>query len=258
MIGSLIGHYLVKERLGEGGMGEVFLVEDQKLHRRAALKLIRADLTRDAARRQRFLQEATLAASIDHPHICAIYDIDEADGRTFIAMEYVEGRSLRDLLRQGPLTLRRALDLAMQMADALAKVHERGVVHRDLKPDNVLVSEDGYAKIIDFGVAKLVDPLARAGAADAATLTEVRIRTADGVVLGTMGYMSPEQVKGEPVDARSDIFSFGALLYETVGGTAPFRRASPAETMSAILTAPVTRVHIQDPQVEPDLQRLRS
>jgi tetratricopeptide (TPR) repeat protein/tRNA A-37 threonylcarbamoyl transferase component Bud32 len=256
MIGSLIGHYLITERLGEGGMGEVFLVEDQKLHRKAALKLIRADLTRDPARRQRFMQEATLAASIDHPHICAIYDIDEADGRTFIAMEYVEGRSLRELLRQGPLTLRRALDLALQMADALAKVHERGVVHRDLKPDNVLVSADGYAKIIDFGIAKLVDPLARAGVADAATLTEVHIRTADGVVLGTLGYMSPEQVKGESVDARSDIFSFGALLYEMVGGTPPFKRTSPAETMSAILTAPTAPIRIQDPQVEPELQRI--
>ena len=231
MIGTVIGHYRVIKSLGEGGMGEVYLVDDLKLHRRAALKLIRADLTKDPARKERFLQEATLAASVDHPHITAVYDIDESEGRTFIAMEYVEGTSLREQLRHGPLSLRRAIELALQVADAMAKVHEHGVVHRDLKPDNVLVAGDGYAKIIDFGVAKLVDPLARAGVPDAATISNVHIRTADGVVLGTMGYMSPEQVRGEPVDARSDIFSFGALLYEMVGGAAPFRRNSPAETM---------------------------
>ncbi len=256
MIGSLIGHYRVIKLLGKGGMGEVYLVDDLKLHRRAALKLIRADLTQDPARKERFLQEATLAASVDHPHITAVYDIDECDGRTFIAMEYVEGMSLREQLARGPLTLRRAIELALQIADALAKVHERGVVHRDLKPDNVLVAGDGYAKIIDFGVAKLVDPLARAGMADEATMSNVHVRTADGLVLGTIGYMSPEQVRGEPVDGRSDIFSFGVLLYEMVGGAAPFRRKSPAETMSAILTAAAAPLRIDDPEVEPDLQRI--
>ncbi|MGQ0735529.1 MAG: protein kinase domain-containing protein [Acidobacteriota bacterium] len=256
MIGTVIGHYRVVKSLGAGGMGEVFLVDDLKLHRRAALKLIRAELTQDAERKERFLQEATLAAAVDHPHITAVYDIDECDGRTFIAMEYVEGASLREQLTHGPLPLRRAIELALQVADALAKVHERGVIHRDLKPDNILVAGDGYAKIIDFGVAKLVDPVARAGLADAATMSEGHLRTADGVVLGTMGYMSPEQVRGAHIDARSDIFSFGALLYEMVAGTAPFRRGSPAEIMSAILTAPAAPVRIDDPQVEPDLQRI--
>lgn len=234
VIGSTIAHYRVVDRLGEGGMGEVFLVEDLKLHRRAALKLISASLTRDETRRQRFLQEARLAASIDHPHIAAVHDIGEVDAQTFIVMEYVEGGSLRDALRGGPLKLRRALDLAIQAGDALAKVHEQGVIHRDLKPENLLITNDGYLKIIDFGLAKLVDPLAKSGLGDAATI-DGHVRTADGVVLGTMGYMSPEQVRGEPVDARSDVFSFGAVLYEMISGAAPFRKGSAAETISAIL-----------------------
>jgi len=234
MIGSTIAHYRVVGRLGEGGMGEVFLVEDLKLHRKAALKLISASLTRDETRRQRFLQEAQLAASIDHPHIAAIHDIGEIDGHTYIVMEYVEGGSLRETLKSGPLKLRRALDLIIQAGDALARVHDQGVIHRDLKPENLLITKDGYLKIIDFGLAKLVDPLALAGLGDAATI-EGHVRTADGVVLGTMGYMSPEQVRSEPVDARSDIFSFGAVLYEMITGAPPFKKGSAAETISAIL-----------------------
>jgi TolB-like protein/tRNA A-37 threonylcarbamoyl transferase component Bud32 len=254
MIGTVIGHYRIVDRLGEGGMGEVYLVDDLKLHRRAALKLIKPELTRDPQRRERFLQEATLAASVDHPHITAIYDIDEADGRTYIAMEYVEGRPLRDLLKAGPLPLRRAIDLALQIADALAKVHERGVVHRDLEPEHILVASDGYAKIIDFGIAKLVDRLP--ATSDADTMSDPHVQTADGLVLGTMGYMSPEQVRGETVDARSDIFSFGALLYEMVSGVAPFRRTSAAETISAVLKEPPAAVRIDDALVEPELQRV--
>ncbi len=256
MIGEVISHYRVLDRLGEGGMGEVFLVEDLKLHRRVALKLIAEHLTRDQERRQRFVQEATLAASIDHPHIAAIYDIDESNGRTFIAMEYVRGHSLRDLLRSGPLRPRRAIDLAIQIGDALAKVHEHGVVHRDLKPENVLVATDGYAKIIDFGVAKLADPLKQSGLADAATVGDAGVRTAEGVVVGTMAYMSPEQARGEQVDARSDIFSFGAVLQEMFTGTPPFRRGSAAETLSAILAEPPTPVRVDAGGAEPELQRI--
>src|SRR6185436_11078231 len=214
-----LGHYRILEKLGQGGMGEVFLVEDLRLQRRAALKLITPDLTRDESRRQRFLQEARLAASIDHPHIAAVHDIGEVDGQTYIAMEYVKGQSLRDLLKGGALKLRRTLDLAIQAGDALAKVHAHGVIHRDLKPENLLVTDDGYLKIIDFGLAKLVDPLGQPGLADAATMAGGEVRTADGVVMGTLGYMSPEQVRGEAVDARGDVFAFGAVLYEMVSGT---------------------------------------
>jgi eukaryotic-like serine/threonine-protein kinase len=233
--GERLGPYRVLERLGEGGMGEVYLVEDSRLQRRAALKLISPTLTRDETRRQRFIQEARLAAAIDHPHIAAVYDVGEVDGRIFIVMEYVEGRSLREILQAGPLPLQRALDRAIEVGDALVKVHERGVIHRDLKPENLLIASDGYVKVIDFGLAKLADPLARSGLADAATVADDHVRTADGVVMGTIGYMSPEQVRGDALDARTDIFSFGAVLYEMVTGTAPFRRKSAAETIGAIL-----------------------
>jgi serine/threonine protein kinase/TolB-like protein len=256
VIGQTIAHYRVVERLGEGGMGEVFLVEDLKLHRRAALKLISQNLTRDETRRQRFLQEARLAASIDHPHIAAVHDIGEVDDRTYIAMEYVEGRSLRDVLREGPVKLRRALDWAIQAGDALAKVHQHGVIHRDLKPENLLITHDGYVKIIDFGLAKLVDPLAQSGLGDAATIADAHVRTADGVVLGTLGYMSPEQVRGEAVDARSDVFSFGAVLYEMVTGKSPFKKGSGAETISAILSESPPAPKIDDDAVASELQRV--
>lgn len=162
--------------------------------------LISSELTKDDAKRQRFLQEARLAASVDHPHIATVHDIGEIDGHTFIAMEYVEGQSLRDLLRNGAFKLRRMLDIAIQAGDALSKVHERGVVHRDLKPENVLVSKDGCAQIIDFGVAKLVDPLAKANVGDSPTITAGTVRTADGVVLGTTVYMSPEQLRQPAVE----------------------------------------------------------
>jgi tetratricopeptide (TPR) repeat protein len=255
MLGSTFGHYRVLERLGAGGMGEVFLVDDLKLHRRAALKLISSTLTLDETRRQRFLQEARLAASIDHPHIAAIHDIGDVEGRTYIAMEYVAGHSMRDLLRDGPIHLRRALDLAIQGGDALAKVHVHGVIHRDLKPENLLVTQDGYLKIIDFGLAKLVDPLAKAGLADAATI-EGQVPTEHGVMLGTLGYMSPEQVRGAAVDARSDIFSFGAVLYEMATGKSPFKRESTAETISAILTETPPPATAVDASVSSELQRI--
>jgi tetratricopeptide (TPR) repeat protein/tRNA A-37 threonylcarbamoyl transferase component Bud32 len=256
VLGTTIGHYRVLDRLGSGGMGEVFVAEDLKLQRRVALKLISPTLTRDETRRQRFVQEARLAASIDHPHIAAIYDIDEVDGRTYIAMEYVEGGALREVLNAGPLKLRQALDYALQAGDALAKVHARGVVHRDLKPENLLVAKDGYLKIIDFGLAKLTDPVAQSGVADAATVADARVHTAEGVVMGTIGYMSPEQVRGEAVDARSDIFSFGAVLYEMVTGVAPFRKRTAADTISAILGETPAALRVADMTAAAELQRI--
>ena len=237
-------------------MGEVFLVEDTVLRRRAALKLISPALTRDESRHQRFVQEARLAASIDHPHIAAIHEVGEHEGRTFLVMEYVEGRSLRQILQAGPVKLRQALDYAIQAGEALAKVHERGVIHRDLKPENLLIADDGYLKVIDFGLAKLADPLAESGLAHAATITNDRVHTAEGVVMGTIGYMSPEQVRGEAVDARSDIFSFGAVLYEMVTGRAPFLRKSAAETISALLGEMPAAPQVDDLTAAAELQRI--
>ena len=236
MIGTAVSHYKILEKLGQGGMGEVYLAEDTKLHRKVALKFLPENLTRDESRKQRFIQEARAAAAMEHPHIAAIYEIGDVDGRTFIVMEYVRGASLREAIREGKLSVRRSLELANQIADALAKAHERGVVHRDLKPENVLLSEDGYAKIIDFGLAKLGE--SRPAGEDENTVeheAETLIKTQDGLLLGTVAYMSPEQARAKPVDAQTDNFSLGVVLQEMLTGSSPFQRPSVAETLSAIL-----------------------
>src|SRR3972149_5065039 len=233
MLGSTVSHYKILEKIGEGGMGEVYLAEDTKLKRRVSLKFLPEELTRNDERKQRFVQEARAAAAIQHPHIAAVYDVDEADGRTFIAMEYVPGESLRKTIESGKLDFRRSLELGFQIADGLAKAHEKGVVHRDVKPDNVLISEDGYAKIIDFGLAKLLEPIVPS-TEDSGDM-ETRLKTRDGLVMGTVSYMSPEQARGETIDARSDIFSFGVLFYEMISGRSPFQKKSVAESLSAVL-----------------------
>ena len=255
MIGSQVSHYKILEKIGAGGMGEVYLAEDTKLKRRVTLKFLSEELTRDEERKQRFIQEARAAAAVEHPHIAAIYDVDEADGRTFIAMEYVRGGSLRDSIQAKKLTLRKSLELATQIADGLSTAHERGVIHRDLKPENVLVSEQGYAKIIDFGLAKLVEPLFRDDESSQAA-TATRLNTREGTIMGTVAYMSPEQAKGEAIDARSDIFSFGVLLSEMLSGESPFRKGTAIETLSAILKEPAPQVRLEGSTVPPGLDRL--
>jgi len=236
-------------------MGEVYLAEDTKLKRRVSLKFLAEDLTRDPERKQRFIQEARAAAAVEHPHIAAIYDIDDTEGRTFIAMEYVRGESLRDAIQGKKLGLRKSLELATQIADGLSTAHQRGVVHRDLKPENVLVSEQGYAKIIDFGLAKLVEPLFDDNE-DSQSVTATRFKTREGVVMGTVAYMSPEQARGAAVDARSDIFSFGALLNEMLSGESPFRRETGIETLNAILKEPAPPVRLEGSTVPTGLDRL--
>jgi tetratricopeptide (TPR) repeat protein len=218
-----------------------------------SLKFLSKDLTRDDERKQRFMQEARAAAAIQHPHIAAVHDIDEADGRTFIAMEYIPGQSLRELIEAGKLNLRRSLELGFQISDGLAKAHERGVVHRDIKPENILVSEDGYAKIIDFGLAKLLEPFVPG--AEAPEETETKLKTKEGLVMGTISYMSPEQARGDAIDARTDIFSFGVVLYEMLAGNSPFRKKSLAESMSAVLneTPPALK---SSATLQPDVRRV--
>ena len=234
-------------------MGEVYLAEDTKLKRRVSLKFLPDELTRNEERKQRFVQEARAAAAIQHPHIAAVYDVDEADGRTFIAMEYVPGESLRKAIESGKLDFRRSFELGFQIADGLAKAHERGVVHRDVKPDNVLITEDGYAKIIDFGLAKLLEPIVPS--TEDSGDTETKLKTRDGLVMGTVSYMSPEQARGETIDARSDIFSFGVLLYEMVSGRSPFQKKSVAESLSAVLheTPPALS---SSTELRPDVRRV--
>src|SRR5262249_35856318 len=195
-------------------MGVVYRAGDVRLNRDVALKVLPADLVADPARRARFVQEAQAASALEHPHIAVIHEIDEADGVSFIAMELVRGEKLSDLTARGPLAPGRALDLAIEIAEGLARAHDRGIVHRDLKPANVMLTEEGHGKIIDFGLAKLVDPLS--GESDGVTV--LKSETDPGVVLGTVSYMSPEQARGGKVDHRSDVFSFGVLLHEMLTG----------------------------------------
>jgi len=256
VLGTTVSHYRILEKIGEGGMGEVYLAEDTKLRRQVSLKFLSKNLTRDESRKQRFIQEARAAAAIQHPHIAAVYDIDEADGRTFIAMEYIPGGSLRQPIESKRLSLWRALELGVQIAEGLAKAHERGVVHRDIKPENVLISEDGYAKIIDFGLAKLVEPLEPAGESSSLEEAETKLKTKEGLIMGTVAYMSPEQARGDAIDARSDVFSFGALLYEMLSGESPFRRRTPVESLSAILKESPTPLAFPGMETPSEIHRI--
>jgi serine/threonine protein kinase/tetratricopeptide (TPR) repeat protein len=238
MIGRTLSHYKVLDEVSRGGMGVVYRALDLKLHRDVALKILPPELLADPERRRRFIQEAQAAAVLEHPNIAVIHEIDEAEGVTFIAMELIRGEKLRDLLEREQTPVTRALDLACEIAEGMARAHDRGIVHRDLKPANVMVTEDGHAKIIDFGLAKLVEP--PPGASQAPTLEQRE--TEPGVVLGTVAYMSPEQARGGKVDHRSDIFSFGTVLYEMLVGRLPFHGSSGIEILSAILKEPTPRI----------------
>ena len=236
MIGRTLSHYRVLEKLGEGGMGVVFKARDLRLDRDAALKMLPADKVSDPERCRRFVQEAKAASALNHPNIVTIYDIDEADGVHFIAMEFVAGKALDQLIGRKGLPLKDALRYAIQIADALGKAHAAGIVHRDLKPSNIMVTDEGLVKILDFGLAKLMEPAAESDE-NAPTLTLERTPiTEEGKILGTVAYMSPEQAEGKPVDARSDIFSFGSVLYEMLTGRRPFTGESTASLLAAILT----------------------
>ena len=233
---TVIGHYRVLGKIGCGGMGVVYEAEDLKLGRHVALKFLPEELADDPQSLERFGREARSASALNHPNICTIYEINEANGRAFIAMELVEGKTLRELLVSGSLPMRKAIEIAAQVAEGLTKAHEAGIAHRDLKPENLMVSDDGFVKILDFGLAKLATPC---GEQSGITTT-----TTPGLVLGTVGYMSPEQASGDELDFRSDQFSFGLVLYEMVTGKRPFQRSTAAETMVAILREapePITR-----------------
>ena len=232
--GTKLGPYEIQAPLGAGGMGEVYRAKDAKLGREVAIKVLPESVAEDSGRRQRFEQEARSASALNHPNILTIYDIGEADGALYIAMELVEGKTVRELIASGePLATRRLLDLGVQIAEGLSKAHAAGIVHRDLKPENVMVSRDGYVKILDFGLAKLTEP---AAVSDASALpTAVAPPTEPGTVMGTAGYMSPEQASGQPVDYRSDQFSLGAILYEIATGRRAFQRRTGAETLVAIM-----------------------
>src|SRR5262245_12459714 len=213
-------------------MGEVYRARDSRLGREIAVKVLPADVSSDPGRRQRFEQEARSASALNHPNILTIYDIGSHDGTTFIAMELVEGKTLRDVIAAESLTIRKILDYAVQVADGLAKAHAAGIVHRDLKPENVMISKDGFVKILDFGLAKLTESR---GGEGSELPTAIEAATQPGTVMGTAGYMSPEQAGGQPLDFRSDQFALGAILYEMATGKRAFHRKTGAETLVAIL-----------------------
>ena len=229
--GTKLGPYEILAPLGAGGMGEVYRARDTRLNRDVAIKVLPEALANDADRLRRFEQEARTIAALNHPNILGIHDIGTHDGAPFLVSEFLEGQTLRDKLVSGPMPVRRAIEYALGIAQGLAAAHEKGIVHRDLKPENVFVTRDGRIKVLDFGLAKLVRP--EESHETAVTLTSPP--TLPGMVMGTVGYMSPEQVRGEPIDPRSDIFSFGALLYEMLTGKRAFKRETSAETMTSIL-----------------------
>ena len=255
--GSRLSRYELVEEISRGGMGIVYRARDTTLNREVAVKVLPPDLVSDRDRRERFVQEAQAASALEHPNIAVIHEIGEADGVTFITMELIRGEKLSTLLSTGPLPASRALELASEVAEALARAHEKGVVHRDIKPANVMVTEQGHAKVIDFGVAKLLSPLA----GDAHAETTFHDNTDVGVVLGTLAYMSPEQARGGRVDHRSDIFSLGLVLHEMLAGHPPFRGPSSAETVNSILHDAPPALPALGGTVSPDaitdIQRIR-
>ena len=229
MVGETVSHYRILEKLGQGGMGEVFLAQDTTLDRKVALKFLPEELQQDPTARKRFLREAKSAAALDHPFICKIYEIGKAQDRTFIAMEYIQGMNLEERFVKGPLPIEDVLEIAWEIADALEGAHRRGIVHRDLKPANVMLIPEGHIKVMDFGLAKRVTP-------EGEEENVSTVLTQDGAAVGTVPYMSPEQVRGKPLDTRSDIFSFGVVLYEMVAGVHPFKKDSTMDTAQTILS----------------------
>jgi Tol biopolymer transport system component len=250
--GTKLGPYEVVAPAGAGGMGEVYRARDTRLGRDVAIKVLPEALANDADRLRRFEQEARTIAALNHPNIVAIHDIGAHDGTPFLVSEFLEGQTLREKLESGPIPVRRAIEYALGIAQALAAAHDKGIVHRDLKPENMFVTRDGRIKVLDFGLAKLVRP--EDNHETAVTLTNPA--TLPGMVVGTVGYMSPEQVRGEPIDPRSDIFSFGAVLYEMLTGKRAFKRETSAETMTAILRDEPQALNDTGWQGPPELQRI--
>ena len=232
--GTKLGRYKIRSKIGEGGMGEVYLAQDTKLDRKVALKTLPTGVASHRDRMSRFVQEAKAASALNHPNIITIYEIEEIDSVNFIATEFIDGETLRERMRGAPLKLGEVLDVAAQIASALAAAHEAGIIHRDIKPENIMLRQrDAYVKVLDFGLAKLIEQ--RPAIVDTEAPTKTLFKTEEGVVMGTVTYMSPEQARGLEVDARTDIWSLGAVLYEMVAGCLPFEGSTTSEILASIL-----------------------
>src|SRR5438552_1683168 len=258
-VGTKLGRYEIRSKIGEGGMGEVYLANDSELDRTVAIKILPERLASDQQRLQRFVQEAKAASALNHPHILTIYEIGATGNSRYIATEFIDGDTLRHRMNQG-IKLLDVLEVASQITSALAAAHAAGIVHRDIKPENIMVRRDGYVKVLDFGLAKLTEPLParHVTVGDSAASTEGRVHTDPGKVMGTLRYMSPEQIRGQQGDGRTDIFSLGVVLYEMVAGRPPFGDATSGDLIAAILeqeAPPLARYFRQTPA---ELERIVS
>ena len=259
VVGQSIGHYEIITALGTGGMGEVYLAHDTRLGRQVALKLLPAYLRGDSDRLRRFEQEARAASSLNHPNVCMIHEVGEmVDGRHYIVMEHIEGVTLRQRMAIKPLTLREVLDAAVQVASALEAAHAAGVIHRDIKPENIMLRRDGYLKVLDFGLAKLTEKPGERQRIEPEAPTRAMLKTDVGVVMGTVAYMSPEQTRGQDIDARTDIWSLGVVLYEMVTGSVPFEGTTNSDVIVAILEREPKPIMWFLPNVPTELQRIIS
>src|SRR5687767_7209055 len=252
-IGESIGHYRIVTKIGSGGMGEVYRARDERLDRDVAIKTLPADFADHQDRLDRFKQEAKATSALNHPNILTVYDIGDHDGAPFIVSELLEGEELRDRLDEGPIPIRKTIDYAQQIVGGLSAAHERGITHRDLKPENLFITKDDRIKILDFGLAKLRERTPDMHGSEDATK---RALTDPGVVMGTVGYMSPEQVRGQSADSRSDIFSFGVILYEMLTGRRAFSGDSVIETMHSILKEDVPDLDESGVRIPPALEKL--
>src|SRR2546421_2921512 len=260
--GTQLGRYEIRSKIGAGGMGEVYLAQDTKLDRKVALKILPAELAGNSDRMRRFVQEAKAAAALNHPHIAHVYEIGESDGVHFIAMEFIDGQTLREKIHRERSELRKLLRYLQHAAEGLAKAHAAGIVHRDLKPDNIMITRDGHAKILDFGLAKLIEPqLTEANASDNREEVATAImqqHSTPGMIMGTVGYMSPEQAQGKTneIDQRSDIFSFGCILFEAATRHKPFEGDSIVKSLHSLIYESAPQIKDLNPAAPADLQRI--
>ncbi len=252
LIGQQLNSYQILSLLGKGGMGEVYLARDQRLDRQVALKVLPAEVSEDPERLRRFLREAKAASALDHPNIATIHELGEAKGVHYIVMEYVKGETLEARIRQRRLELAEVLDVGLQTADALEAAHAKGIIHRDIKPANLMLTPQGHVKVLDFGLAKRLHP----SAGSAATAVDIQSETTPGMIMGTVEYMSPEQVLGQEVDHRTDLFSLGVVLYNMVTGRLPFRGATRTDTMYQILHTDPKAMGRLVPDSPPELERI--